>query len=191
MSKTAITSAPIMPVLADRWSPRSFDETHELSHHDLLSILEAGRWAPSANNVQPWRFSVGLRGDKVFATIVENLMSWNAAWAPKGSAIIIVSGVVKNHEGVENRWAHFDSGIATANILTQAHELGLHAHVVAGVDFEKLGPALGHGDHLQGLVGIVIGKVAPADKLEGPLFEREVATRVRLELDELVIDGKI
>ncbi len=191
MSKTAITSAPIAPVLADRWSPRSFDETYELSNHDLLSILEAGRWAPSANNVQPWRFTVGRRGDAIFAKIVENLKSWNAAWAPKASAIIVVSGVVKNAAGEPNAWSTFDSGIASAHMLVQIHELGLHGHVVAGIEFEELAKSLGHGDHLKGLVGIVVGKAAPADKLEGPLFEREVATRVRLGLDEIVIDGNI
>jgi nitroreductase len=191
MSKTAITSAPIAPVLADRWSPRSFDETYELSNHDLRSILEAGRWAPSANNVQPWRFSVGRRGDAIFAKMAENLKSWNAAWAPKASAIIVVSGVVKNDAGDDNAWATFDSGIATAHMLVQIHELGLHGHVVAGIEFEALAEALGHGDNLKGLVGIVVGKAAPAEKLEGPLYEREVATRVRLELDEIVIDGNI
>ncbi|MEY4019011.1 MAG: hypothetical protein RLZZ590_311 [Actinomycetota bacterium] len=191
MSKTAITSAPIAPVLADRWSPRSYDETHELSNHDLLSILEAGRWAPSANNVQPWRFSVGRRGDAVFGKIVENLKSWNAAWAPKASAIIVVSGVVKNDAGDPNAWSTFDSGIASAHMLVQIHELGLHGHMVAGIEFDELAKALGHGDQLKGLVGIVVGKAAPADKLEGPLYEREVATRVRLELDEIVIDGNI
>ncbi len=191
MSKTAITSAPIAPVLADRWSPRSFDETYELSNHDLLSILEAGRWAPSANNVQPWRFTVGRRGDAIFAKIVENLKSWNAAWAPKASAIIVVSGVVKNDAGEPNPWATFDSGIASAHMLVQIHELGLHGHMVAGIEFEELAKSLGHGDHLKGLVGIVVGKVAPAEKLEGPMYEREVATRVRRELDEIVIDGNI
>ncbi len=191
MSKTAITSAPIAPVLADRWSPRSFDETYELSNHDLLSILEAGRWAPSANNVQPWRFTVGRRGDAIFGKIVENLKSWNAAWAPKASAIIVISGVVKNAAGEPNAWSTFDSGIASAHMLVQIHELGLHGHVVAGIEFEELAKSLGHGDHLKGLVGIVVGKAAPADKLEGPLFEREVATRVRLGLDEIVIDGNI
>ncbi len=191
MSKTAITSAPIAPVLADRWSPRSFDETYELSSHDLLSILEAGRWAPSANNVQPWRFTVGRRGDAIFAKIAENLKNWNAAWAPKASAIIVVSGVVKNDAGEPNPWATFDSGIASAHMLVQIHELGLHGHMVAGIEFEELAKSLGHGDHLKGLVGIVVGKVAPAEKLEGPMYEREVATRVRRELDEIVIDGNI
>ncbi len=191
MSKTAITSAPIAPVLADRWSPRSFDETYELSNHDLLSILEAGRWAPSANNVQPWRFTVGRRGDAIFTKIAENLKNWNAAWAPKASAIIVVSGVVKNDAGEPNPWATFDSGIASAHMLVQIHELGLHGHMVAGIEFEELAKSLGHGDHLKGLVGIVVGKVAPAEKLEGPMYEREVATRVRRELDEIVIDGNI
>ena len=63
MNKTAITAAQILPVLAERWSPRSFDANYKLSEHEVLSILEAARWAPSANNAQPWRFSVLHRGD--------------------------------------------------------------------------------------------------------------------------------
>jgi len=53
MKKTAITAAPVLPVIAERWSPRAYDENYAISQHELLSILEAGRWAPSANNAQP------------------------------------------------------------------------------------------------------------------------------------------
>ncbi|MEI7443163.1 MAG: nitroreductase family protein, partial [Actinomycetes bacterium] len=47
MSKVPQTSAPLAELIRDRWSPRSFDPTHEISDQDLLSILEAARWAPS------------------------------------------------------------------------------------------------------------------------------------------------
>ena len=65
MSKVPQTSAPLAEVIRDRWSPRSFDPTHEISDQDLLSILEAARWAPSAMNAQPWRFSVAKRGTEL------------------------------------------------------------------------------------------------------------------------------
>ena len=82
MSKTAITAAPIAPVLADRWSPRAYDASYEIASHDLLSVLEAGRWAPSANNMQPWFFSVAKRGDDLWNQInAEALEGFNAAWA--------------------------------------------------------------------------------------------------------------
>ena len=56
MHKTAITATEIAPAIANRWSSRAFDASYELTQHELLAILEAGRWAPSANNGQPWRF---------------------------------------------------------------------------------------------------------------------------------------
>jgi hypothetical protein len=37
---------------------------------------------------------------------------------------------------------------------------------------------------------IAVGKVAPAEQLEGPAYEREIAPRVRLSLDEIMLHGK-
>ena len=53
--KPADTSVDIHPVLAERWSPRAFESNVKLGTEDLTAILEAGRWAPSSNNGQPWR----------------------------------------------------------------------------------------------------------------------------------------
>src|SRR5256885_9086501 len=58
MRKTATTTVPVHPLLAERWSPRGFDQAHELADDRLTALLEAARWAPSAANSQPWRFPV-------------------------------------------------------------------------------------------------------------------------------------
>jgi hypothetical protein len=71
MDKRAIAEVPIHPLLAQRWSPRSLDENATLPDHDLFAILEAARWAQSANNIQPWRFFVDRRGDETIAVTVE------------------------------------------------------------------------------------------------------------------------
>ena len=67
---SADTSVPIYPLLAERKSPRSLDESVTLSSDEIRALLEAARWAPSANNLQPWRFFVGQRGDSVFTNIL-------------------------------------------------------------------------------------------------------------------------
>src|SRR5205823_13025534 len=54
MHKTATTTVPVHPLLAERWSPRGFDQAHELADDRLTALLEAARWAPSAANSQPW-----------------------------------------------------------------------------------------------------------------------------------------
>ena len=46
----AQTSTPVNEIIATRRSPRSFNATAELSDGDLLAMLEAARWAPSAFN---------------------------------------------------------------------------------------------------------------------------------------------
>ena len=54
----AIATPPVAPVhelLAKRASTRSYDG-RAVERHELLSLLEAARWAPSSYNRQPWRF---------------------------------------------------------------------------------------------------------------------------------------
>ena len=80
MKKTAETKVPLLSEIAERWSPRAYDSTHNLTNDELLAVLEAGRWAPSAMNIQPWRFSVALRGDELHTKIVADAFSgFNAA----------------------------------------------------------------------------------------------------------------
>lgn len=83
------TDRPIAPLLADRWSPRGFDASHEIDRDDLLSILEAARWAPSAGNTQPWGFIAARSGTPEFDQIVAALADFNQAWTPRASALIV------------------------------------------------------------------------------------------------------
>jgi nitroreductase len=190
MSKTALTAAPILPVIAERWSPRSYEPDFVISQHDMLSVLEAARWAPSANNEQPWRFSVLNKGSELHTEFSATLSGWNQAWAPKASAIIVVSIVHKKADGTDIEYAMFDAGLAVATLCLQAQELGLHTHQMAGFDHAAAGKVLGLDDHTRTLVAITIGKLGSPELLEGPLHERELTTRVRHQLDDIVLHGK-
>ncbi|MBU2549773.1 MAG: nitroreductase family protein [Proteobacteria bacterium] len=54
---------PVLETILRRRSVRHFTE-ERLSEEDLNSILEAGRWAPSGHNHQPWRFVVVESSEK-------------------------------------------------------------------------------------------------------------------------------
>lgn len=191
MKKTAITAAPIAPVLAERWSPRAFDETHTLSQHEALSILEAGRWAPSSMNGQPWRFSLLNRGDALWEQVAEKgLSGFNKQWAPRASALLVVSVKTQTADGKPWAGAHYDAGLSVAQMCIQAEELGLRTHQMGGFVKDAVHEILDLADDLEVLVVVAIGKQAPADTLEGPAAEREVQARVRHELDEIVLHGK-
>jgi len=190
-NKIAITSAPIAPVLAERWSPRSFNKDYLLSQDEALSILEAARWAPSANNIQPWRFAYISRVDPIHKEISEKgLSGFNQAWAPDASALIVVIAQINLPDGRENTGRHYDAGLAASMILVQAQELGLHTHHIGGIVHGEIAKTLKLDDNHEVLVAIAVGKVAPAEQLQGPAFEREIAPRVRLTLDEIIVHGK-
>lgn len=180
-----------MPALADRWSPRSFDTDYALSDHEVLSMLEAARWAPSSNNGQPWRYSVAHRGSDLFNEIIQECLSgFNQAWAPRASALVVVSVKIKTADGQPYRSASYDAGLSVANLTIQAHELGLHTHQMGGIVRDGLHKVLGLAEDLESIIVIAVGKLAPAEQLEGPAYEREIAPRVRLELDDIVLHGK-
>ncbi|MEY4293819.1 MAG: hypothetical protein RIR29_469 [Actinomycetota bacterium] len=190
MQKTAITSAEIAPVLAERWSPRAFDESYVATQHELLSILEAGRWAPSANNMQPWRFSVATHGTELFDQMVGALTGFNQAWVPRASAIIVISILNQKPDGTPYPAAMLDAGLTAQNMMIQTTELGLFAHPIAGMVHEDMRKVLDLAENLSPVLVLAIGKLADASTLEGPAYEREIQPRVRLELDEIVLHGK-
>jgi nitroreductase len=190
-NKIAITAAPIAPVLAERWSPRSFNKDYLLTQHEALSILEAGRWAPSSNNLQPWRFAYISKSDDLHPALCEKgLTGFNQSWAPNASALIVVAVQVNTADGKENTGRKYDAGLAASMMVVQAQELGLHTHHIGGLVREEILELLKLDSNYEILTVIAVGKIAPAEELEGPAFEREVAPRVRLELDEIMLYGK-
>jgi len=190
-NKRAVTHAPIADVLAERWSPRSFDKSHTLSKDEALSILEAGRWAPSANNMQPWRFAYISREDPLHSVVCEKgLTGFNQAWAPNASALILVAVQNKNQEGTPLTMSSYDAGLATSLMLVQAQTLGLHTHQIGGLVRDELKNIFKLDEDLDVLVLIAVGKLAPAENFEGPAYEREIAPRVRLELNEIMLYGQ-
>jgi nitroreductase len=190
MQKTAVTATEIAPVLANRWSPRAYDSAYELSQHELLAVLEAGRWAPSANNGQPWRFSIAKRGTELFDQMIGALTGFNQAWAPNASALLVISVLNQKPDGTAYKGAHLDAGLAAQNMMIQTEELGLSAHPIGGMVHDDMRKVLDLADNLDPVLALTIGKRADASVLDGPAYEREVAARVRLELDEIVLHGK-
>jgi nitroreductase len=189
MSKTAITAAPILPVLAERWSPRSFNETYLLTKDETVSVLEAARWATTSNNSTPARFSVLVRGTELHAAVAPALASWNAAWGPTASALIVVSVSKVNQDGSPAVFAQYDAGLQVGNLVVQAQGLGLVTHQMAGLDKAAAAAALDLHEDMEIITVIAIGKIDAADKLQGPLHEREIAPRTRADLADIVLHG--
>jgi len=188
MRKPAVTTTDIHPVLAERWSPRAFDSTATVKADDLAAILEAGRWAPSAFNGQPWRYLVAERGEAKFEAVAATLSGFNKEWAPKASVFIVASAVTANHEGNPIPTALFDLGLSVGSILVEAHHRGYHIHQMAGFDRDSLKSAFNLGDELQPVAVLALGVVTDASTLSNDVLkEREAAPRERKPLAEILL----
>lgn len=188
LSRTAVTSEPIHAVLAERWSPRSFDSSVEIPEAKITAALEAARWSASASNSQPWRFIVARRGTAEHATIVENLVGFNQAWAESAQVLIVNLAALSTEDGSPLRWAEYDLGQAVATLTVQAHHDGLHVHQMGGIDVDGLRNAFAVAATLEPVSVTALGVLGePGALASDVLREREVAPRSRRDLDELLI----
>ena len=189
---TRVTHPRVVPLIAQRWSPRSFDAA-TLPDEDLAVILEAAGLAPSAYNVQPWRFIYARREDaETFARFLEPLVEFNQSWAKDASVLLYVLSEETTASGDgERRPNHshsFDAGAAWAMLALQAHALGYSAHGMTGLDFAKAAEALNLPEGYRVEAAVAIGRQAPAERLPEGLREREVVSG-RKPVGEIAWEG--
>lgn len=186
--KSADTSQQLHPLLQERWSPRAFDASHRITDDEINAILEAGRWSPSSNNFQPWRFIVGKRGGQHFEKISQTLQGANQQWAPNASAYVVLNAVMITDEGNPRPVSLYDSGIASAFMTIEANHRGYAVHQVGGFDKEKLKSEFGISVGIEPIAILVIGKQADVDSLSDENLKlRETSSRARKDFSELII----
>ena len=132
-----------LTIAKKRQSCRSYDPARQVEEEKLLSILEAGRLAPSACNGQPYRITV-CRGEKAqqAAKAVSGMgMNKFAAQAPILLVISEESYVPTAAAGArlkKNDYRSMDIGILSAYLTAQAESLGLGSCILGWLDDEKL-----------------------------------------------------
>src|SRR3954453_17478993 len=122
---SSLTAAPALhDLLAERRRPRGFATDRDLEADTLHVLLEAARWAPSANNSQPWRFGVARRGEPAFDAMAAALAPGNQVWARNAGALVLLAAQTVGDDGRERRWALYDVGQAAAHLTVQAQAEG-------------------------------------------------------------------
>lgn len=192
MTIERVSDHPIEPLFLKRWSPRAFDAS-DMPIHDLLSTLEAARWAPSAYNVQPWRFLYARRGDAHWDSYVGILNDFNRRWAGQASAlVVVVSNTLMTNKADGAKTAlpshSFDTGAAWAHLALQATALGYQAHAMAGIDFDHARTVLKVPDSYAIEIAVAIGTTADPKQLPEHLQAREQPSD-RLGLNEIAYGG--
>lgn len=185
--KLADTSAPVHDLIRNRWSPRSFSD-RPVSAKDLRSVLEAGRWAASSANEQPWRFFVALRSDPAnFEKLLHILLEGNQVWAYRAPVLMIMAAKKTfGTSATPNRYGMHDTGQAFAQLSLQAVALGLHVHGMAGFDRERAVVELQIPDDYEPGAALALGYAGSPDQLNEKHRAAETGRRERKPLEEIV-----
>ena len=191
-SNTRMSDYPIDPMFLDRWSPRAFTG-EAISETDLLTMFEAGRWAASSYNSQPWRFLYARRDtphwDKFFNLLVE----FNQGWCKSASALMyLVSNSLMRPPGAEKdvpSYSHsLDAGTASGNVALQATKMGWQLHGMVGFDKERAFAELNLPQGYRVEAAYAVGKVGDKATLPDALREREKPSE-RVPLSQLAFEG--
>jgi nitroreductase len=185
---------PIDPIFLERWSPRAFT-AEAMPHAELLTVLEAARWAPSSFNAQPWRFLYAHRESTHWNTFVGLLAEFNRTWAVRAAVLLFV--VSKNvfrpagsAEEIPSYTHSFDAGAAWAQLALQASRMGWHAHGMAGFDRERAPLELNLSPEYRVEAAVAIGRRGDPAMLPEALQARERPSG-REHLRHLVFEGML
>ena len=119
---------PLTDVIMSRRSIRKY-KAREVGKDTIRRILEAGRYAPSAANKQPWHFIL------ITDSEIKKLLSkgkWNGFI--KDSAFTI-AGCAYEGNVFARRWSTVDTAIALQNMVIAAWSMGIGSCWVG--DFEE------------------------------------------------------
>lgn len=131
-------------VLSRRRSVRHFSTKRPVSDEDVNALLEAATSAPSAGNIQPWRFVV-VRSEEARHRLSAVL---GQRWAAAAPVVIVVCvdprpSAARYGDRGEYLYAIQDSASAAAYLLLEAVDRGLASCWIGAFDERAVAEALG------------------------------------------------
>ncbi len=191
--KHASSSADILDVIRERWSPRAFDEARDVSAAELTRLFEAARWAPSSFNEQPWRFVIASRrrSPEAFDALLAALIPSNRDWARVAPvlALLAVSPVLQL-TGEPNNNAWYDAGQAVAFLTLQATAAGLGIRQMEGFDHARVRIACGVPEPFEPGIVMAIGYPGDPTSLQRESHRAaELRPRSRRPVGEFVFEA--
>jgi len=189
--KKASPDHPVNALITERWSPYSFAEK-AVSDDDVRSIFEAGRWAASSYNEQPWSYIVATRADNhAFERLLSCLVEGNRPWA-KAAPVLAIGCTRLNFaaNGQPNAAAHHDLGLASATLTMEATARGLSVHQMIGILPDRARELYNIPEGVQPLTALAIGYRGEPDALPESYRPRDLAPRRRKPVGEFVFGEK-
>lgn len=177
------------PIFKNRWSPRAMSG-EEVEEEDLMAMLEAAHWAPSAFNNQPWRFLYACRNDADWKTFFNLLGDSNKTWCRNaGVLLVMVSKTTFDHNNKPSRTHAFDAGAAWGMFALEGASRGLVVHGMQGFDYDRAREELAIPDGFEVQAMAAVGIMADPKILGEKLREREKPSK-RKEISKISARGR-
>jgi nitroreductase len=137
----------VYDAIRERRSIRTYTETM-VDEEKLVKLLEAARRAPSAKNLQNWKFIV-ITEKKIKEALVP------ACWEQRfiARAPVVIAGVANPTV----KWYNLDMGIAFEHIALEAVELGLGTCWIGAFDEQKVSRILAVPKNLETVILMTVG----------------------------------
>ena len=127
----------LLNFIKERRSIRQYQEK-EIPDDEIEMILEAGRWAPSGSNKQPWEFIVVK--DKDIIQQIEKTASYGK-FMKKVPVLIAIVGKPE----INLKWYVQDTSLASMNMMLMAWGLKIGTCWIGTMNREKAKEILGLG----------------------------------------------
>lgn len=139
----------------------------------VAQILEAGRWAPSASNRQPWSFIV-VQDEKIRRQVAQHAAYFIIRWAHAGEAplLIVLCGDARSR--LYRQFLHEDIGLTGGQMMLQAKALGLGTCWLGGVDRKAIADVLKLPEQIEVIGLLTVGFPAK----EPPPTPRKALTEI-------------
>jgi len=157
----------VFEAIKSRRSVRAFTN-EQVSDKEVMKLIDAARWAPSAGNIQPWEFVV-VRNPEIKRGL--SAAALNQTFIEEAPVVIVVcanqllSGRGYGSRGVD-LYCLQDTAAATQNMLLTAHALELATCWIGAFQEEEARKVLKIPNGVRPVAIIPVGH--PAEKPEKP-----------------------
>jgi nitroreductase len=170
----------LIDVIKVRKSVRAYNKNKNIDEQDLLKILDAGRLAPSAKNIQSWKFIV-VRDKKLLSGLVPACK--DQKFIADSYAVIAGCSDITDYVMTCGQPAYtVDLAIAIEHMALMAAELGIGSCWIGAFYEDKVKTVLNVPANVRIVSLLVLGY--PEKELS------KIATTTRKELKEIVCYDK-
>ena len=156
----------LLELIKTRRSIRKYKDK-EVPKELIMKVLEAGRWAPSASNNQPWRF-VAVNDRELVRRIgaSSTVIGVINRFVGTASVIIVIFSQARH------RWVDVDCGMCAQNIMLEAHSLGLGTCFIGAFRGKDIKNILGIPEKAR-IIGLITLGYPDEEKQPTPRYEIE------------------